>query len=145
MVETKVDKTSKGRADGGTHRRPNFPTEFKRRLVEQTFEPGASVALIARRNDVNANLLFKWRRQYRKGAYGALTYPERGAATLDAPAPQLLPVSVIADTPPPANPIEAPVPSANPVCEIEFERACVRIRGDVAPATLRLVIRELCR
>ena len=103
------------------------------------------MALIARRHDVNANLLFKWRRQYREGAYGVPTLAECAAAALDAPAPQLLPVSVVADTPAQASPIEAPVPSADPVCEIEFERARIRIRGDVSPATLRLVIRELCR
>ncbi|MFP3563504.1 transposase [Paraburkholderia sp. SIMBA_030] len=40
---------------GTPNKRPNFPVEFKRRLVEQTFEPGASVSLIARRNDVNIN------------------------------------------------------------------------------------------
>jgi len=32
--------------------------EEKRRIVEQTLQPGASVALIARRHEVNANLLF---------------------------------------------------------------------------------------
>jgi transposase len=60
MVDTKVDKTLRSRAAGGAYKRPNFTTEFKRQLVEQTLEPGASVALIARRNEVNANLLFKW-------------------------------------------------------------------------------------
>ncbi|WP_415872224.1 transposase, partial [Burkholderia ubonensis] len=42
-------------------KRPNFADEFKRALVEQTFEPGASVSLVSRRNDVNTNLLFRWR------------------------------------------------------------------------------------
>jgi len=145
MVETKVDKSSKERAAGSVYKRPNFPIEFKRQLVEQTFTPGASVALIARRNDVNANLLFKWRRQYQKGAYGAARLVEHGAPTCDAPTPLLLPVSVMADTPTPTIPIEAPVPSADPVCEIEFERARVRVRGDVSPAMLQLIMRELCR
>lgn len=138
-----MDKTSKGRAKGGAGRRPNFPAEFKRRLVEQTFDPGASVALIARRNDINANLLFRWRRQYHEGAYGVPALAGHGIA-VDAPAP-LLPVSVIADTPAPALPEERAAPSADPVCEIEFDRARVRIHGDVSPATLQLVIRELCR
>lgn len=145
MVETKVDKTSKGRANGGAHKRPNFPTAFKRELVEQTFAPGASVALIARRNDINANLLFKWRRQYRQGAYGAPAFAGQAAQVSDVPMPQLLPVSVIADAPPPTMPIETPVPSPDPVCEIKFERAIVRIRGDVPPAMLQLIMRELCR
>lgn len=138
-----MDKTSKTRTNGGTHKRPNFPTEFKRHLVEQTFAPGASVALIARHNDINANLLFKWRREYRKGAYGEPLLAEQ-AAVLAAPAPPLLPVSIIADTPA-TIPTEALVPSADLVCEIAFERAHVLIRGDVAPTLLQLVMRELCR
>jgi transposase len=31
------------------------------------------------------------------------------------------------------------------VCEIEFDRARVRISGEVSPALLRLLIRELAR
>lgn len=139
-----MDKILKGRANGGARKRPNFPTEFKRRLVEQTFEPGASVALIARRNDINANLLFKWRRQYRQGEYGVPTLAEHGVAASVNTTSALLPVSVIADTSA-TLPTEAPAPSAAPVCEIEFDRARVRIRGDVSPAMLQLVIRELCR
>jgi transposase len=36
-------------------------------MVQETLEPGASVAVIARRLGVNANQLFSWRRQYRRG------------------------------------------------------------------------------
>ena len=39
----------------------------KRRIVELTFEPGASVALVARAHGVNANQLFKWRRALKRG------------------------------------------------------------------------------
>jgi transposase-like protein len=41
--------------------------EEKRRMVEQTLEPGASVAQVAQANGVNPNLLFLWRRQHREG------------------------------------------------------------------------------
>src|SRR5437764_5894278 len=41
--------------------------EERRRIVEETLKPGASVSLVARAHDVNANQVFKWRRQYRKG------------------------------------------------------------------------------
>jgi transposase len=41
--------------------------EERRRIVEETLKPGASVALVARANGVNANQVFKWRAQYRKG------------------------------------------------------------------------------
>lgn len=43
--------------------RRRWPEAVKRELVAATFEPGASVSIVARRHDVNANQLFKWRRQ----------------------------------------------------------------------------------
>src|SRR5579871_954555 len=39
----------------------------RRQIVEETMKPGASVALVARAHDLNANQVFKWRRQYRQG------------------------------------------------------------------------------
>ena len=39
----------------------------KRRIVEQTFEPGLSVAAIAQGSGVNTNQVFKWRRAYERG------------------------------------------------------------------------------
>jgi transposase len=42
----------------------------KRRIVEETLEPGASVAKVARAHGVNANQVFAWRRQYRQGLLG---------------------------------------------------------------------------
>jgi transposase len=39
----------------------------RRQIVEETLQPGASVAVIARRHDVNANQVFHWRKLYREG------------------------------------------------------------------------------
>ena len=39
----------------------------KRRIAELTLEPGASVALVARAQGVNANQVFKWRRALKRG------------------------------------------------------------------------------
>lgn len=36
-------------------------------MVELTFQPGASVAQVARANGVNANQLFSWRRAFERG------------------------------------------------------------------------------
>lgn len=41
--------------------------EEKRRIVELTLEPGASVARVAQAEGVNANQVFLWRRAYRNG------------------------------------------------------------------------------
>ena len=44
-------------------KRRRWPLEVKRRLVAETLEPGSSVSTVARRHDVNANQLFKWRHE----------------------------------------------------------------------------------
>jgi transposase len=56
-------------------------------VVEETLEPGASVAKVALRHGVNANQVFQWRRLYRDGKLG----------TAPANAIKLLPVSVAED------------------------------------------------
>ncbi|WP_231941674.1 IS66-like element accessory protein TnpA [Burkholderia sp. PAMC 28687] len=139
-----MDRTWQQRKTEGAYRRPNFPNELKRRLVEQSLEPGASLSLIARDNDINANLLFKWRKRYFEGAYGMPTQPTPAASTVDWKSAPLLPVSLIVEDAEsePAKPSEALPPVEN-LCEVEFDRARLRIRGDVSPTILRLLIREL--
>ena len=39
----------------------------KRQIVQLTLEPGASVAEVARVHGVNANQVFKWRREFERG------------------------------------------------------------------------------
>ena len=80
-MDTIVDKYLSVREATGRYRRPNFPKDLKRRLAEQTFESGASVALIARQNDINANLLFKWRQHYLDGDYGLPTVGAQAGAS----------------------------------------------------------------
>src|ERR1700743_3472088 len=38
----------------------------RRQIVEETLQPGASVAVIARQHGVNANQVFYWRKLYRE-------------------------------------------------------------------------------
>lgn len=40
----------------------------KKRIVEESLKPGASVSIVARNNDVNPSLLVKWRKQFTTGA-----------------------------------------------------------------------------
>ena len=51
---------------GGKRRR--WPEALKRQLVAETLEPGASVSIVARRHDINANQLFKWRHELGRSA-----------------------------------------------------------------------------
>jgi len=126
---------------------PNHPLDFKRKLAAAACEPGVSVAKLAREYGINANLLFKWRIHYRAGHY-------------DAGEVALLPVRVEAPCPTSAGPVEAvaevsartdatapPLMTPPPEGEIEIQisTAIVRVRGDVNPATLRLVVDTLAR
>ena len=63
-------------------------------MVEETLQPGASVAVIARRHGVNANQVFHWRKLYRAGKLDV------------GPAAQLVPVritEVVSSEQPPAK------------------------------------------
>ena len=46
--------------DGGRRRR--WSSAEKLRIVEETLENGTSISVVARRNGVAANLLYRWRR-----------------------------------------------------------------------------------
>jgi transposase len=43
--------------------RRSWTRDAKRRIVEESLQEGSSIAEVARRHDLNANLLFTWRRQ----------------------------------------------------------------------------------
>ena len=70
----------------------------KRRIVAQTQFPGVSVSQVARRYDLNANLVFKWLRDPRFKGLGMLDAAEEACP--------FLPVEVIGEPPLP-NPAVA--------------------------------------
>ncbi|HAI6729054.1 TPA: IS66-like element accessory protein TnpA [Escherichia coli] len=118
-------------------RRPNFPYEFKIALVERSLQPGACVAQIARENGINDNLLFNWRHQYQKG----------GLQPSGKNMPALIPVTL---TPEPDNKIPAPVqveqintPSDSLCCELVLPAGTLRLKGELTPALLQTLIREM--
>src|SRR5205823_12040225 len=83
---------------------------FKRRLVELTLAPRASVARIARDHRLNANILFRWRREHLR----ALTQ------SVAMPAAAMLPVTLIESqaqpsTPPTASLMSERQPRAAPL------------------------------
>lgn len=74
--------------------RRRYPVEFKRSLVAESYQPGQSIAGVAAKYGINANLLHKWR-----------------AAE---PAPGLLPVEVV--EPPVAVSSQAPAATGQDNC-----------------------------
>ncbi|WP_229422194.1 IS66-like element accessory protein TnpA [Massilia aquatica] len=120
---------------GSRKGKSNYSREFKRRLALAACEPGVSVSRLALAHQVNANMVFKWRRDLRAGLLD-------DAAS--APA-ALLPV-VLAETPAAARSTVAParrdaVPGG--MIEIVIADAIVRLRGDVDAALLKTVVQSL--
>jgi transposase len=104
---------------------------LKRKLVEMTQHPGASVAAIALEHGINANLLFKWRRE--SGVYSARAHGNM---------PVLLPVSLQGAVAPASR--LRPLPGASSgTIEVELGLARLRLRGAVDEASLRCLVRVL--
>ena len=53
--------------DGARERRRTRSLDERKRIVEEAIAPGVSVAAVARRHGLNANLVFKWIRRSREG------------------------------------------------------------------------------
>jgi transposase len=81
-----------GAAEGRPRRRRHWTPLEKQRLIAETLGPGASVSRVARRHDVNANLLFTWRRQARPGLLGGPPPVAAGGESLP-----LIPITVTPD------------------------------------------------
>lgn len=118
--------------NGGT--REFRSKEERRRIVEETLKPGASVALVARANGVNANQVFKWRRQYRKGRL------DMDSATA------LVPVKV-SDSIPSIQPTTGRKSKERKsgIIDIDLGHARVRIEGAADPECVRAVLEGLAR
>ena len=58
------------------HRRRRWSVQEKAALVRRTYEPGMSVSLVARQENVAASLLFQWRKLDREGALIAVSAGE---------------------------------------------------------------------
>jgi transposase len=108
----------------------------RRQIVEETFRAGASVSRVARAHDINANLLFYWRKLYREGHLD-VEAPAAGA---------LLPVK-ITDSTPQLQPV---VPNKNArkrvgTIDIDLGHARVRIEGSADPDCVRAALEALVR
>ncbi len=60
----------------GPEKRRRRTTQEKIAIVQQSFEPGMTVSLVARQHGVAASQLFLWRKQYRGREVLLLSPPE---------------------------------------------------------------------
>jgi transposase len=117
---------------GGKRRR--WPEALKRELVAATREPGASVSSVARRHDLNANMLFKWRRQFTAAGQQASASPSG-----------LVPVEIAPDAAMISSTTVEPRPVADRPAAGSIEIALsggvrVRIKGAVDPAAVTAAV-----
>ncbi len=112
----------------GSHvKRKRRSVEEKRRIVEETLKPGASVARVAQRHAINANQIFAWRKRYREGQLGS-----RAAA-------KLLPVAITNEAE--AEKVGVPAPPVPlGIIEMVLPKGKLRIEGRVELSTLRAAI-----
>jgi transposase len=135
MVMASNEVSTNSEVDTKQHRgsRRNWSEALKRQLVAETLEPGSSVSVVARRHDVNANQLFKWRREL---------LPQEAGAVIETG--QMVPVSIQPEPEPERRSRHRRMERAGFI-EIELgSGARVVVRGEVSPRTLRQVI-ELLR
>ena len=104
--------------------------EERRQIVEETLQPGASVAVIARQHGVNANQVFHWRKLYREGRL------EVGPA-----AAQLVPVRISEVV----SGGQAPTKFYAGVIVVEIGRTRIRVEGAVDADSLRLILERVGR
>jgi transposase len=120
----------------------------RRQIVEETLEPGASVARVARTHEVNANQVHYWRALYRRGLLGGSM---AATAALVPVTVTNAPVGLRCSAPPATRSAVAaealihaePGPAEPGAIHIQLRRARLRIEGQVDLAALRAVLEAL--
>jgi transposase len=124
-------------------KRRHHERSFKADLILQSLVPGASVSAIAMAAGINANLLFKWRRDHLR----LMRTPSTGTGALVpvqlTPAIEVEPSQTLAN-PEGANPTKV-LSERGDVIELEIAGARLRMRGQVDETALMTVLRALRR
>jgi transposase len=118
--------------------RRRWSEQDKRRIVAETFEPGASVNAVAKRHQLNTSMPFTWRRR----VTAAEPMPPILADGFAAVRLEAMPGTETpsAATPPAAAPVDAGT------IEVELGRGRrVRLRGPVDPGLAAAVLRAVGR
>jgi transposase len=125
-------------------KRRRYEAAFKRHLVELSLVPGASVARIALDHRLNANILFKWRREQLRALPHAAPKPAAGLLPVTVMEPERAAVEARGQGSNASAP-RGPRPGTRlaGVIEIDLPLGRVRLTGAVDLAAVRVVIEAL--
>lgn len=124
----------KSEQEPGKAGRRQHDRAFKEDLVRQSLEPGASVSAIALRHGINANMLFKWRREHLRAEIRPETVP---AVLLPV---ELEPPTEVVTMPAPAAPVSFAAITDDPPEEVAaagHDRCIVPIKPENVDAWLQ--------
>ena len=126
-------------------KRRHHERSFKADLILQSLVPGASVSAIALTAGINANLLFKWRRDHLR----AMRVPTGGVVTLLpvqlAPEVETAPLETTTSSDGMGVAKSPPSNGHDGLIEIDFAGARLRVHGSVDEKALMIVLRALRR
>ena len=112
----------------GPERRRRWSEEQKRAIIAASFAPGAVVSDVARRADISAGQIYRWRQELRAAACGftpVLIAPAESGVT---------------------SAEDRPTSDAEPAIEVDFAgKVRVRIPGSVPAALAAAVVNVLAR
>ena len=120
----KADRIDEAPTTVGARRRRFWSGEEKQKIVAEALAPGALMAEVARRHDVNPNLLFTWRRKARS------KQEAKGSGAVE-----LVPVVVTAETASSASRLE--------IVLVSGER--ILVGADVDAGALARIVKALSR
>jgi transposase len=155
-TDTQIKRAGDDRKRVRQSPRGNYNLRFKLQVIKETLVPGASVSVVARRHDVNANVVFRWRKEFRDGKYGDIAVSSRNGL----PEPDFVEVGHVDSAgevrmlPPPQKAGGESVKAPEPPTEgktpglIEIETAAgvkLRLSGRVDHRALRSVLAAIRR
>ena len=136
MVETMHEGDAYRRVEviTGRRRRQDWTAVEKARIVAESFQPGANISEVARRNGVNRGLLGVWRKQARAAVMAVA--PAQLFATV-----QIEDVGAVQETS--VRAARKAVGLRPGLIIVELSGAKVRVPNGVDPATLGVLIKAL--
>ena len=120
--------------NGGKRRRRNkrWPASLKREIVAATYLPGSSVSVVARQYDVNANQVFRWRRQAENSSP-----PAPASSSVSG----LVPLTITPEPEPAREDATRPTPAQSDAIVIEVGDDCrVRVGSSFDGRALKRVL-----